>query len=407
MVLTWCALRVRGTPGSRAAWIALAAAAVVGPLVSTPAVFVLGAVAVGLGVELLGPAHRRRFALLALIAAAGVAVAGAAYWAWYRHAAGTTYMQDFWQAALLRPGTPRLPTRLWAGVLETLEPAAEWMTALGAAWLLVGLVVVGAVRIRRRAGLGPLLLLVLPVGFAFAASAAGIYPVALRLMLFASPLVVCLLAAGVARGAAWLHRRVPSIRQGVLAVAMLIPSTEIAIRGLIAHPQDEAMRPLVRALDARAGGQPVYVFHRCIPAWSFYTTDWTRPDTARVRWIAAEAGPGGPAHENGESRGPRPLGEGTHLIRTAHGRVELLGVASGIRGRQWLGYAPRTPDPGWSANEAARIRAAAAPGIWLVLINATNLAEGDSLIAAVRRSGGVPKDSIVVPGGKALRVTFE
>ena len=170
-----------------------------------------------------------------------------------------------------------------------------------------------------------MLLLVLPSGFAFLASAAGFYPVALRLMLFASPMVVCLLAAGVVRAADWAHAWVPKIRRDVLAVAMLIPSAEIALRTIMVHPRDEEMRPLVAALAARAGREPVYVFHRCIPAWSFYTTDWTQPDTARTRWMAAEAGPGGPAHENGESRGPRPAGEGAGLARTYHGTARAAG----------------------------------------------------------------------------------
>jgi hypothetical protein len=407
LLLVWSALRVRRAPGERAAWARLALAGVLTPLISTPAVFVLAAVAVALGLELLRHDERRRLALLALIVCVGLGAAGAAYWVWYRDAAGNAYMRDFWQAALLRPGTVALPTRFMAGVEETLEPSAVWLVAIGGWWFLLGLVAVGAAGLRRREGPAAMLLLVLPVGFAFAASALGIYPVALRLMLFASPLVICLLAAGVTRSAAWLHHRVPGLRAGVLAVAMLIPSTELAIRDLIAHPQDEEMRPLVTALEAKAGGEPVYVFHRCIPAWSFYTTDWARPDTARTRWMATEAGPGGPAHENGESRGHRPPGEGAALIRSTRGRVELLGLASGIRGRQWLGYEPPIPDAGWSANEAARIRAAAAPGIWLVLINAAVLAEGDTLVAAVEDRGGVPRDSIVVPGGKALRMTFE
>ena len=189
---------------------------------------------------------------------------------------------------------------------------------------------------------------------------------------------------------------------------MLIPSSEIAVRAILAHPQDEEMRPLVAGLTLRAEpAEPVYVFHRCIPAWAFYTTDWAHPDTARSRWISAVAGPGGLAHENGATRGPRARGEGAELRRVYRGRTELLGVASGISGRQWLGYEPAVPDAGWSANEADRIRGAAAPGIWLVLVNADNRSEGDSLLAAVGRAGGVERDSVVVPGGRAVRVTFE
>ena len=287
-------------------------------------------------------------------------------------------------------------------------PATEWPVALHLGLGLLGLIALGAFRLGRRSGATPVLLFLLPVAVAFAASAAGTYPIALRLMLFAAPLLICLLAVGVVSAAAWVHARVPSVRRTVLAVAMLIPSSEIAVRAILAHPQDEAMRPLVAGLASRAEpAEPVYVFHRCIPAWGFYTTDWAHPDTARSRWLSALAGPGGLAHENGATRGPRAPGEGAELRRVYRGRTELLGVASGISGRQWLGYEPAVPDPGWSANEADRIRGAAAPGIWLVLVNADNRSEGDSLLAAVGRAGGVERDSIVVPGGKAVRVTFE
>jgi hypothetical protein len=406
LLLVWAALRVRRAPDRRSAWAALAAMALIGTFLSTPAVFVLAGIAVGLGLELVRERRLGRAVALGAIAAAGVAVAGATYWTWYRTAAGNAYMRDFWQAALLQPGTPGLATRFRAGVREAIEPAAEWMPALGLGWVLLGLVVLGAIHLRRRQGLAPVLMLTLPIGFAFLASAAGFYPVTLRLMLFAAPLVVCLAAVGVVRAAVWLHGRVPTVRTGVLAVAMLIPSTEISLRTLLVHPRDEEMRELVGGLIARGGREPVYVFHRCIPAWSFYTTDWVRGDVTRARWMAAEAGPGGPAHENGESRGPRRPGDGAGLARMHAGRLELLGTASGIRGRQWLGYEPAVPDSGWSVNEAARIRAAAAPGIWLVLINAANRAEGDSLLAAVARAGGAPRDSLTVPGGKAVRITF-
>jgi hypothetical protein len=406
LLLVGAALRVRNAPDRRSAWGALAAMALIGTFLSTPAVFVLAGIAVGLGLELVRERRLGRAVALGAIAAAGVAVAGATYWTWYRTAAGNAYMRDFWQAALLQPGTPGLATRFRAGMREAIEPAAEWMPALGLGWVLLALVVIGAIHLRRRQGLAPVLMLTLPIGFAFLASAAGFYPVTLRLMLFAAPLVVCLAAVGVVRAAVWLHGRVPTVRTGVLAVAMLIPSTEISLRTLLVHPRDEEMRELVGGLIARGGREPVYVFHRCIPAWSFYTTDWVRGDVARARWMAAEAGPGGPAHENGESRGPRPPGDGAGLARMHAGRLELLGTASGIRGRQWLGYEPAVPDSGWSVNEAARIRAAAAPGIWLVLINAANRAEGDSLLAAVARAGGAPRDSLTVPGGKAVRITF-
>jgi hypothetical protein len=407
LLMLWAALRVARQPERRGPWIALAATVVGGCFVSAPAVFTCAAIAIGLGAGLARQGRPDRALAAVGIAGVGAVVAGAAYVAWYRGAASNPYMRDFWHAGLLRPGTPELLGRTWVGLEETAMPAVEWPVPVYLGWALLALIGLGAARLRRRWGGTPVLLFLLPVAIAFVASAAGRYPIAFRLMLFAVGPLLCLLAAGVVSAAGWVHEKVPSVRQAVLASAMLIPSTEIALRATAVHPRDEEMRPLVAALDARAKpGEPVYVFHRCIPAWAFYTTHWERPDTVRSRWMSAMSGPGGLAHENGATRGPRVAGEGSGLFRGYRGRSELLGVASGISGRHWLGYEPPVPDSGWSANEARRMRTAAVPTIWLVLVNDENRFEGDSLLAAVGRAGGVRQDSVVVPGGRAIRVRF-
>jgi hypothetical protein len=408
LLMIWSALRVVREPERRGSWVALAAAVVLGPFVSTPGVFTGVAIAIALGADFMRRGRLGRAVLAVGLAAAGGLLALAIYLAWYRGAASSSYMRDFWQASLLVPGTPGLLRRAWAGLEETAMPALEWPERLYLGWMLIALIALGAVRLARRGGATPVLLFLLPVAVAFAASAAGAYPIALRLMLFAAAPLICVLAVGVVSAAEQVHSRVHTVRSGVLAAAMLIPSTEIALRTIAVHPQDEEMRPLVEGLASQASPtEPVYVFHRGIPAWGFYTTDWAHPDTARHRWMTGLASPGGLAHENGATRGPRPAGEGSGLLRKDRGRTELLGVASGISGRQWLGYQPPVPDSGWSSNEAVRIRGAAAPGIWLVLVNADNRAEGDSLLAAVRLKGGVERDSVLVPGGKAVRVTFK
>jgi len=408
LLMIWAALRVVREPERRRWWIALGTVAAAGALVSTPAVFTCVAIGIALGAEFAQRGRLGRATAVAGVAGAGVLVSLAAYLSWYRGPASSSYVRDFWQAGMLRPGSPQLLHRTWAGLEETAMPALEWPVPLHLGWALIAVIALGAVQLRRRWGATPVLLFLLPVAVAFLASAAGRYPIALRLMLFAAGPLLCLLAAGVVSAAGWVHAKVPSVRQAVLAVAMLIPSTEIALRTIAVHPQDEEMRPLVAALASRAkAGEPVYVFHRCIPAWGFYTTDWERPDSARLRWMTAMASPGGLAHENGESRGPRPAGEGSGLFRGYRSRSELLGLASGISGRQWLGYEPPVPDSGWSANEAMRMRKAAAPTIWLVLVNDENRSEGDSLLSAVGRAGGIARDSVLVAGGRLLRVSFE
>ncbi len=178
LLLVWAALRVRRMPGNRGRLGRAGRGDGAGrPCVSTPAVFVLaghrGRARAWSSSASAGTGRAARSGAIA--AAGGAAVAVAAYWTWYRTAAGNAYMRDFWQAALLQPGTPGLATRLRAGVREAIEPAAEWMAALGLGWVLLGLVVLGAVAsAATRTGLGPCCCCcTLPIGFAFLASAAG------------------------------------------------------------------------------------------------------------------------------------------------------------------------------------------------------------------------------------------
>jgi hypothetical protein len=84
----------------------------------------------------------------------------------------------------------------------------------------------------------------------------------------------------------------------------------------------------------------------------------------------------------------------------------LLGVSSGVRGRQWFGYMPERPDSNWAENEANRIRDDARPGIWIVLCNSAHNGEGSTLMAAVHAAGGEPADSIVAPGVVAYWTEF-
>jgi hypothetical protein len=407
LLMVWAALRVRGEDDRMGSWLGLGLVTAAGALLSPTALFVCVGILAGLGADLVRRPSIGRVGQLAAVGAAGLGVVAITYLVWYRSAAGGPYMRDYWQEGFLVPGTPALAIRAWAGVKETLLPVADWMVTLRLGGVLLLLLAVGARRLRARHGPALPLMLVVPALAAFAASAAGRYPIATRLMLFSSPLLIILAAAGLAAAAGWVHERIPAVSPTVVAVALLIPSTAIAMALAVAHPLDEEMRPLAVALESRdRAAEPTYVFYRGIPAWSFYTTDWAAPDTLRTHRMALEAGPGGPSHENGQTRGTRPADEGADLRSSFRGRTELLGVSSGVRGRHWRGYLPTVPDSGWADNEASRVRHAAAPGIWLVLTNYIHAGEGDSLLAAVGRAGGVVRDSVTAPGARAVRVVF-
>jgi hypothetical protein len=406
LMIGWFALDLVERPDNRSAWLRFGAAGLLGVVISTSALFVCCGAVAFVSYEVL---VRRRPRLLLGVAACGalwLAAFAGGYLAFYRHAAGGDYMRDFWRAGFLTTATPALPRRFGMAAQETFLAVSDWMVALGLGILPLTLCIVGSLAIRHRRGIGLLALLLGPALAAFGASALGVYPIAVRLMVFTAPFLTVLLAAGIVQFASWLHERIPSVRTAVLAGGFLIPSIELAIRIRVLSLHDEEMRPVVEALRRHATPGPTYVFNRGLPAWAFYTTNWASPDTARLGWIERNSGPGGLAHENGASRGVRPPGEGAELRDVYNGRAELLGVSSGIRGRHWLGYFPELPDSNWAVNEARRIRHDAQPGIWIVLDNAAHGKEGTTLMSAVRAAGGEPLDSLVAPGVVAYWTRF-
>jgi class 3 adenylate cyclase len=151
---------------------------------------------------------------------------------------------------------------------------------------------------------------------------------------------------------------------GAVSVVWLAVLVNVALR----HPHfDPDPQPLVRAFRTeRAAGEPVYLFAAGLPAWAFYATDWGRPDTAALRWLARVAGPAGPGFGNAVRETHAVRGEGAGLVAPVQGEPTVVGVATGMQLRNATLVRPE-PDSGWAVNEAARIRAAAHPCAWLFL----------------------------------------
>jgi hypothetical protein len=266
-------------------------------------------------------------------------------------------------------------------------------------------VAAGTWRIGRERGASAAIMLLGPVVAAFAASAAGRFPIAARLMLFAAPLLVVALAGGMAWAVEVLHRLAPTARRPVLLAGLALPSMGIATRYALMSPSSEEVRPLAAEfIRSRQPGEAIYVAARVIPAWTFYTTDWARPDTTRLDRIARAAGPEGPAFGNAAR-----VANGSAADADADlwwpARGELLGRASGMQGRQWVGYVPETPAPGWADAEAGRIRTVAAPTAWIVLLH-PELPESAELLAAVARAGGRADRQVTRGEATLYRVRF-
>jgi hypothetical protein len=413
VLLLLLALRLLAEPREPRRWGAVSLGGAVAVWASSTAVFVLA----GIGLALVAHGQIRRRArgwlALAVTALAWGTSFGAAYLTFHRATAQSSYMQRFWGASFFSPSAPDLAERVVIGIggmvsssffhrdfFEATVPALR--LALVVLVLLAG--IVGVVAVGRRHGPSAALLLVAPIGAAFGASALRLYPVAARLMAFSTPLLILAFCAGVDVAAGRGGRR-RAIALGAAAL-LLVPAGYHSLYRMRVLPRDENSRPVIVDLLARyLPGEPVYVMGRAIPQWVYYTTDWSAPDTARLRFAAAvDRPPAGPAFENAPTRG-RPVapGEGHDLVYPTPGRLELFGTYSGMEA--WGAGQREGPDVGWAENEAARIRLAARPCAWVI---AANYARGEvrPLLASIEAAGGQSVYVRTEVGAQARRVCF-
>jgi hypothetical protein len=226
--------------------------------------------------------------------------------------------------------------------------------------------VVGVFAIARRQGWWLSALLAGPILAAAGASAIGAYPISVRLMLFAVPGMFVLLVRGMIAVGEWLPVSWRSVGVAGLVLTFLGPALARAVLTSISPVRQQDTRPVIAEFEREnQRGDPVYVYAPAVPAWAFYTTDWSAPDTARLAWMAQRSSSGGPAFPSMPSRGRPVVGEGTDLAYQDRGRTELIGVPTG-RPLRWGGRGgPGAPDSGWADNEADRIQRAANPKAWV------------------------------------------
>ncbi|MEO6058110.1 MAG: hypothetical protein ABIQ49_14905, partial [Gemmatimonadales bacterium] len=234
---------------------------------------------------------------------------------------------------------------------------------------------------------------------------AGLYPMAQRLILFVVPVLVVLGVAGLdatvgLSGARWER---PAWLGA--SVGMVLPLLWVSVLQGAKPDAAPRMAGLVKELAPRRAGEPVYVFGRALPAWEFYTTDWSYPDHARLAFLDRVARSDGPAFENSPSR-ERPVArtEGADLwYRSSRGQ-ELIGLPTGMEYRAGGRLSRRRPDAGWVPREADRIQGAASPGVWVVM--AEFFGPEYELLEELKRRGGAITYGRSWPGHILFRYEF-
>ncbi len=401
-------------PSNGARWRLLSTGAMA-VWISAPAIFILaGAGGALLFASLRGDLRSRR--VLAEATLLWGCSFGLAYLLVYRNAAASPYMQRFWAPAFLRAdGLDSLP-QIWRAVRDVLwallmgnepsvrtEVAALGLDAVGV--LLLALATCGAWRILKLHGAERFLLITVALLAALTAGAIGKYPVAPRVMVFAAPLLAPLVAGGI-EGILLARSGFGALAVWWLSGALLLtrPLLGAGLEGILVDPGGH-LRPVVEQLRRqRRYGDAVYVFAGSIPAWAFYSTDWSAPDTVRLALLSRVARAGGPAFENAPSRGRGvSTGEGAGLAYSTPEGTELLGVPTGMEYRPVIGVEQEAPDPGWVTHEAARIAAAPGPGVWVLM--SEYYGPERNLLSEVEKLGG--NRTFTLEGVRTRLVRFE
>ncbi|MBA3260739.1 MAG: glycosyltransferase family 39 protein [Gemmatimonadales bacterium] len=386
----------------------------VAPWASAPAGFVLVSIVGALGLRWSGPGGWGYKVALKAAALWGCSYL-LAYGLVYRYASQNPYMQRFWEPAFLTPENPDAASQffrvmrglLWGGLPEEIHATSgDIIRDTLVLFTTIGLATyasVGFARLRQAGGPSAAVAVVGPILLAAGASIAGFYPFSRRLMLFALPLLALLVGAGIAAAFSYSRSSRQRTAHGIVVALVLFPPFLTACLTGIA--KRASARTLISASHPeRRGGEPIYISPASIPEWTYYTTDWNNPDRPRLALLNRVARPGGPSFENAPSRDSVPMGTGVDLIWPSSTGDEILGLATGIELRAGEGNPETRTDRGWLTNESARIQAAAAPGVWVLL--KTPYGPEIELLDAVERAGGHQTHSLVLRGIVLARYEF-
>jgi len=407
-LLALVTLRVLDDAESGPAWAGLVATGLLAAVAVSPVPFCLA----GVGAALLADAHTRasphfRTWLPTLVLGSGLAFL-AVYVTLYRPVAQNAFMQRFWMTSFLDPTLPgfgtTVRTAFGAGFQDLLmADGGSWRLTVALVFLLP--LLLGARELRARQGTAALLLFIVPLAAALVASGLRKYPFAPRLMAFAAPLVIIMIAAGVSAAADWLERR--SQRRWWFPVACaglaVLPGLD-ASRQMREPLEREAVGVLIPWLEqAHSPGAVIYVPGRTMAAWLFYSTDWGAPDTARILRISRLVSSGGAAFYLAPTREDSIIAEGDAYRFSYRDWIELVGISPG-HGPGLGGLKRSIPDPGWYENEVRRMLAAGGPELWLV---STTYYPGylDPLAAPLEAAGAIVVERRLAPGASVTRYT--
>lgn len=403
----WLGLRVLEAPTDPRRRLLAVAGGVVALMLSMPALFVLGGVWCAWALsEPIRASRQGRTLLVASGALWGVTFASL-FRGMYAEVSKNAYMRRFWFGSYLSSqrtllGGIRYVAKGLHAPLYDVGSRTPWLLVYALSFLTLA----GVVALVREKRVAFAALLTVPLLLAVAASALGQWILTPRFMLYAAPLVCVLVAHGdaaIARGitASRRYREALLVAGGLAVIAL--PARYAT--WVMVHPTNtEASPELISGFRAHAGaGEPVYVYARALPLWTYYSTDWKRPDTVRVQRLLRSMSEIGPGSGNGQSRGRPVRHEGFERRYPFGSSVELAGIATGME--HTGAVQAHAPDFGWAENEATRIHDAASPTAWIAFAH-YNKVPLRELQSALERLGGRVTFSDVRPGAALFQYRF-
>ncbi|MGB8983890.1 MAG: glycosyltransferase family 39 protein [Anaerolineales bacterium] len=235
---------------------------------SHPAVFVAAGVGLTLFLHYWLAKDRTRMLWTALCGAVWSLNVGVLYVVNLRHLAASEYLLTFWQSGFMELPPWRNPTwfaHIWDSLLK--DPLGLGIQPL-IGFLLFGAGIVFLFRRDWRSGA----LILLPLLLALAASALHKYSLLGRMLLFAVPLFVIGLAAGVNGLAGLVKNRYGSHGLRLLMAVYLLWAPLHTSLAEFAEPKTrEHIKPSMQYLqESRKPGDVIYVYYNTVPAFRFY-----------------------------------------------------------------------------------------------------------------------------------------
>jgi hypothetical protein len=227
------------------AWMRIAIAGAVAVWWSQPAVFVLAGIGAAAAFHVWRQRDRRDLARLAGVGVVWSASFSVSYAVTMRAREGDVFLHRLWSAQFLSLRDLTQTRDLLAATF-----ADPYGVSIGHAWPLVPIVAAGAIAVWLR-GRERAVLLVAPLVFTAAASCAGLYPWADRLLLFATPMVLVLLFAGASQIGDWIAVILPRARTAVTAMLVVLLLAGAAADALAEPVMEDQIRPLVAYLGER------------------------------------------------------------------------------------------------------------------------------------------------------------